>query len=77
MASKSMIAQDVAKARKNTEESVIIIAKKLGLDIPNFEVHKRYSTDYRNAKKDLAVSEFFVQIAAAVTTKRRRKAKAK
>ena len=66
MVSQEKIERDIAKARKNTEASVAIIATQLGLDIPNFEVHKRYPLDYRTAKKDLAVSEFFVKIAHAM-----------
>lgn len=69
MASMSSIAIDKATARENTEQAIKVIAKQLGLDVPNFEVHKRYPLDYRNAKKDLAISEFFMQIANAMETK--------
>lgn len=78
MASNTSIAIDKATARANTEKAVTIIAKQLGLETPNFEVHKRYPLDYRNAKKDLAISEFFMQIAQAmVTTKSAPKTKRK
>lgn len=76
MASIVEIARDNEKAKKQLEEAIPIIAKKLGLDVPNLSVHKKYALEYRRAKEMLAISDFFMQIAKSIQSKPKRKRKA-
>jgi hypothetical protein len=58
MASKSSIARTKQLAYQSLKETTTALAAKLGIEAPEFDVHKRYPIEYRYAKEMERVSLF-------------------